>query len=177
MLSSTRLFSLALLLVGALNVAAVPTPLTQAGDLVERQLPGAKKPAANAPAPAKVPSKPPVPVQAPARGSTKPAPPANPPAKGPTPGPSKPPSRPPGPPQPPQKPPSRPATPPATKKPKGAPKPQECNTIENCSSCIASTKNCHFDKVSFTCASRTGNTLNKVTTRDGCPQMLQMQKV
>ena len=40
MLSSTRLFSIALLLVGALNVAAAPTPLTQDVDLVERQLPG-----------------------------------------------------------------------------------------------------------------------------------------
>ena len=40
MLSSTRLLSLALLLVSALNAAAAPTPLTQDGELVERQLPG-----------------------------------------------------------------------------------------------------------------------------------------
>ena len=39
MLSSTRLISLALLLVSTLNVAAAPTPLAQDGDLVERQLP------------------------------------------------------------------------------------------------------------------------------------------
>ena len=39
MFSSTRLLSLALLLVSTLNVTAAPTALAQNGDLVERRLP------------------------------------------------------------------------------------------------------------------------------------------
>ena len=119
----------------------------------------AKKPAK---APAKLPAK--APAKPPARPPTPPA------------GPSKPPSRPPTPPPPASKPPSRPTTPPPpAKKPKGAPKPQPCATIQDCTSCIQN--KCHFDKSTFTCANAGGNPLNKITTRTGCPQMLQMQQV
>ena len=128
---------------------------------------------AKAKAPAKVPVKAPAraparaPLRAPARGPTRPPSPVRPPippqqpARPPSPSPSRPPS------------PPRPSTPP--KKAKGDPKHQKCATIVDCTSCI--TNKCHFDKISFTCANPGGNTLNKVTTRVGCPQMLQMQKV
>jgi len=133
--------------------------------------PPAKVPAKRAPATKAPASKAPA-TKAPASKA-----PAKPPAKVPAKGPAKPPSRPPSPARPPQKTPSgrRPApTPGAAKKPKGAPKVQKCATIVDCTSCI--NNKCHFDKVTFTCATP-GNTLNKVTNRLGCPQMLQMQKV
>jgi len=199
MLSSTRLLSLALLLVSTLNVAAAPTPMTQDGDLdlAESQLPQDipdSHPALMERAPTKKPAKPKLSVTPPASSAHAPKSPtkaaksptaksptapkqgANPPAnksgtKQPTSGKGK--GKGPTPPGTPKSP-SRPTTPPP-KKAKGAPKAQKCNTILDCKSCLAKQNKCHFDKVAFTCTDQGG--ANKVTNAIGCLQMAQMQKV